>query len=567
MLERCEHTRLSALMCAALTALTLAGGRLAAQPVRGIGDDALTAPRGGIRIQVSTSIADANQRYGRNTPGRANGSREPLGIDFTLDTLGVAQFPGLAAAQTALRTLTGNPAFTLNLGRSSLSSNIQTQTTPILLEAGVTNRLSLSVLVPLVSVRNEAAFNINSSATGRGNVSFNPARESDASVANNQLLITQLNTARDQLAALLASCTANPSSNASCASVIATAPSITSNATAFTQGITQIYGTTRRGGAAFVPFGGSAADSAIRSRVNTFRTQFQLFGITALAATTVGPSRATAAMTPDGFQRIVTDSTVGLLAEPLGRITRQGLGDVEVAVKLRLFDSFGTRSDTIRFLPRGVNVRQSIAGAYRLGTGTIDRPDNLLDVSTGDGQNDLEVRSFTDIIIGQRFFTSFIARYTVQMADQLIRRVTDQPEQVFAPQYRERLVDRKLGNQLEVELTPRWTISDYFSIGAQYLFRNRAEDTYSGTFAVPVSETGLLAPLTLNASTLGFETAASEQRLGWGLTFSSLAAFARGKAKFPIELQYFNSRTVAGSGGAVQKLSIHQLQMRLYPRL
>ena len=39
-----------------------------------------------------------------------------------------------------------------------------------------------------------------------------------------------------------------------------------------------------------------------------------------------------------------------------------------------------------------------------------------------------------------------------------------------------------------------------------------------------------------------------------------------GTAKLPLELQYFSSRTVAGSGGNVSKLSIHQVQIRYYPR-
>jgi hypothetical protein len=40
----------------------------------------------------------------------------------------------------------------------------------------------------------------------------------------------------------------------------------------------------------------------------------------------------------------------------------------------------------------------------------------------------------------------------------------------------------------------------------------------------------------------------------------------RGTASLPIEMQYFNSRTVAGGGGNVPKLSIHQFQIRFYPR-
>jgi len=109
-------------------------------------------------------------------------------------------------------------------------------------------------------------------------------------------------------------------------------------------------------------------------------------------------------------------------------------------------------------------------------------------------------------------------------------------------------------------------LSDFFSLGAQYLFLRKAEDTYAGTFQVAPAESGLPTAVTLNASTLAIETSGTEQRLGWGVTFSTFAAHARGKAALPIELQYFNSRTVAGSGGNVPKLSIHQVQIRLYPR-
>lgn len=557
--------RTAALACTLVAIHTSHPHVLNAQAVRGLGDDALTAPRGAIRVQFSTSITDFSQRYGKNSRGRADGSLEPWTADFSSDSLGAAQFPGLAAAESAIRTLTGNNGFTLSLGRTNLSTSVRTQTTPIALEAGLTNRLSLGVLVPIVSARHLVSLNVNP-GTSVGTVSFNPARELDGAVTTNALLITQMTAARTQLQTLLTSCTANPASSASCPTVLATGPSVTASATAFTSALTTVYGSTRTGGAPFVPLAGSVADSLIRARISTFRTQFQGFGITALAATTDGPARSTAAITPDGLQRVIQDSTLGLLAAPLRTVTHQGLGDVEVAVKLRLFDSFGTRSDTMRFLPRGLNLRQSIAGVYRFGTSSIDEPDDFLDLGTGQGQNDLEVRSFTDIVYGRRFFASVIARYTVQQADQQVLRITDRPEQVYAEAYRRRLVNRDLGDQLEIEFTPRWILTDFFSIGAQYLFRNKAEDTYTGTFTVSPLESGLPAPITLNASTLQGETSAMEQRAGFGLTFSSLAAHARGKARLPIEVQYFNSRTITGSGGAVAKLSIHQLQVRLYPR-
>lgn len=569
--DRRQLTRPGPLACALLALSFAVVTTLHAQPVRGIGDDALSPARGGIRVTVGTSISDFSERYGRNTPGRSDGSREPLGIDFTRDTLGVAQFPGLSAAQSALRTLTGNNAFTLNLGRSALTSSVRVQTTPIQIEAGVSRRLAIGVMIPLVSARQIGTLNVNGSA-GSGTVGLNPARLAtigDSAIVTNTALVSQLTVARNQLAALLQQCNGNPGSNAQCPAIIANAPSINASATAFTTGIAQVYGTTvtRSSAAPFVPFAGTGADSAIRTRVATFRAQFQQFGITALAPGTIGPSRAVAALTPDGFQRAAADSSLGLFAEPLGTITRQGLGDMEVSVKLRLFDSFGFRDDSTRFLPKGMNLRQSFAGVYRFGTGTIDQTDHYLDLSTGDGQNDVEIRSFTDVIYGRRFFGSLIARYAIQLPDEQLRRITDSPDQVFAPRYRERLVQRDLGDQLEIEVTPRWIVSDFFSIGAQYLFRRKGKDVHEGRYDVPVSESGLAAPITLDASTLNVETEAVEQRVGVGVTFSTVAAHARGRAGFPIEVQYLNSRTITGSGGAVPKLSIHQVQVRLYPRL
>ena len=246
--------------CTIVAALATMPGNTMAQTARGIGDDALTAPRRSIRVQVSTSISDARERYGKGTPGRAYRSLEPLGVDFTTDTLGVAQFPGLGPLQAALRSLTGNSAFTLNLGRTQLASSVRVQTTPIILEAGITNRLQFSALIPFVSARYEAMLNVNGSGKF-GNVAFNPQRTADS--AANLLLVTQLGAARTQLLALVAACTANSGASAACPAALATGPAIAVSADDFSKGITSVYGTTRGAGSAFVPIAGTAADSAI----------------------------------------------------------------------------------------------------------------------------------------------------------------------------------------------------------------------------------------------------------------------------------------------------------------
>ncbi|MCC7053686.1 MAG: hypothetical protein IT355_10485 [Gemmatimonadaceae bacterium] len=558
--------RTGALACTLLAMLASAAGQAVAQPLRGPGDDALTLSRRTVRVVLGTSITDASHRYGRGTAGRADGALEPLGIDFSSDTLGVAQFPGLASAQAALRTLTGNNAFTLNLGRTQLSSSVRTQVTPILLEAGITSRLQVSVMVPLVSARNEASLNINGGTPG-GNVGVNPIRSGTAGVRDsasttNGTLVSELNSAASQLSTLIGQCTADPAFNAQCPTILANGPTITAGTTAFLDAFTVLYGSLPNRGAVVVPSVGGAADSAIRNRISTFRSQYAALGVTALNA--AGPTRAPA-FTPATLLRVTSDSTLGLLVQPIRTITRQGIGDIEIGAKFRLFDAFGG-SDTTRFLPRGLSLRQSVGAAFRAGTGTIDAPDHFLDVGTGDGQNDVEVRSFTDVLYGRRFFGSVVGRYTMQLPDQPVRRITGTPEDVWAPAYRQQVVDRNLGDVLEVEFTPRWVVSDNFAFAAQYLFRHKGEDRHTGTYLVPVTLSGLDAPLPLDASTLDAQTGGSEQRLGWGFTYSTMATRARGRTRLPIEVQYFNSRTVAGRGGLIQKISVHQFQLRFYPR-
>ena len=75
-----------------------------AQRVLGVGDDALVLPRGVFRFRTLSQWTWFNERYGKDTPGRPDGALEPLGIDFTLDTIGVKQFPNLAALQGGLQS-------------------------------------------------------------------------------------------------------------------------------------------------------------------------------------------------------------------------------------------------------------------------------------------------------------------------------------------------------------------------------------------------------------------------------------------------------------------------------
>ena len=541
----------------ALTAAALlwAATPAGAQRVLGVGDDALVLPRGVFRLRVLSQWATFNQRYGCDTPGRECGALEPLAVDFNLDTVGLTQFPNLAPVQAGFRSLTGIPDLNVSLGRTVVNADVSVIATPIVLDFGITDRFSMAINLPYVRTRNNIFFDVNP-AGREGNVGFNPARAVEAFRLRNDSIVTQLNGAAALVEASLGGstfCAANPA-DSRCALI--------NSVRAFAGGIAQLYGTVEGAGSPFVPVAGTAAQLAIEARIAAFKS---LLGAAGAGIVTTGPAASFNRLGISDAQRILTDAAFGLSAAPLQTIEHSHIGDIEIGAKFKLLDSFGDDQNA-RFSPSGFNYRTAVTGLLRLGTGQNELPTNFVDVGTGNGQNDFEFRSATDLLFGKYFWTSLIGRYVYQQKDNQFQRITDRPERALAPLYREQKVERKLGNFIELEAYPRVVFNDYFAVSGHYYYRNKQEDSYTGQFTIPGSVTGF-GDLQLNANTLNLETEQTEHRLGGGVSFSTLAAFNRGRAPLPLEITYFHYQTTKGNGGNVPKVFVDQLQLRVYPRI
>src|SRR5689334_9682479 len=157
----------------ALTFIALLPTPSRAQRVLGVGDDALVLPAGVVRFRTLAQWTWFNERYGKDTPGRPDGALEPLGIDFTLDTIGVRQFPNLAALQTGIQGLTGNPTWYATLGNTVVNLRDHVAAFPFVFEAGLSKRFSVGVQIPYVQTQTSADFRVNTSGTN-GNLGFNP---------------------------------------------------------------------------------------------------------------------------------------------------------------------------------------------------------------------------------------------------------------------------------------------------------------------------------------------------------------------------------------------------------
>ena len=527
-----------------------------AQRVLGVGDDATVLPRGVFRLQTLAQWTTFNERYG------PDGSLEPLGIDFTLDTLGVKQFPNLASLQAGIQQLTGDPNWNATLGNSFLNLRDRVTTFPFLFEVGLSKRLSLSVQVPYVSTQSMAFFNVNTTGI-EGNLGFNPGLGPSPALTQNAALLAQFTADSTSLRNALDNCAANPASSG-CAQLNAqstSARALIASAQSFARGVNSIYANSL-----FVPIAGTDAQRSLESRVAAFKAEYATYAAYGVAPiTSTGPFASQTRLTLLDAQTILSGSAFGIVADSLMSTSHTHLGDIDIGGKLLIYDSFGGATGA-RTSPHGLNFRTAVGGIFRLPTGRVASPNNFIEVGTGRGAKAIEGRWFSDLLVGSHFWQSFVLRYNKPFADDQEMRITDLPNEVLAPLYRRQMVRRQLGAALEFETTPRVVVNDFFSISGQYVYRHKAQDRYTGTFTVPAAITGI-GDITLDASTLDLETETWEHRAGGGVSFSNLYSFEQGRSRVPFELTYLHWQTVRGAGGNQPKFFTDQIQLRLYARL
>lgn len=562
---RLPSARRAAAVALCLATLPVA---LSAQPVLGGGDDATVLRRGRARIRIGGILETATERFG----GRdgALGQREPIGIDASFDSLGVGFLPAvLQPLQDTLRVLTGTSGYVASLGHLRSDVRVDVQTIPFLAEYGVLDRLTVSVLLPYVRTRSSLNPVFNPTGT-EGTLGFNPATTLGGSGAataqqRNGVVAQQLTAATTALRALVITCAApNPTDPRCSGFSAAAATALAGEAAAVQSRIAYVYGTGATGsGRAFVPIAGTTPQRAVEAQLADLARRFGTYQITSLAATTA-PAGATARLGLGGLQTLLTDEAFGIVGDSLRGLVRSGSGDIELAGTVQWLDTFHG-NEQARLAPRGLQLRSSVTAGYRVGAGSGDFPKYWFDIPTGTGVDAFLVRSATDVVFGRRFWASAIVRVVQPRADQPIVRIPATPDELFVPVFREAQIERTIGRELQLELNPRIALSDFFSVWGQYQLRRKAADRNRGTFELPAE--GGQPAVTIDASVLDVESEAREQRAGIGLTYSTLAAYTRGKSSLPLEVSWQYRQTLNGEGGQVLRASAQQVMVRAYFRL
>lgn len=523
---------------------------LSAQRVAGIGDDAIPIAPRTARLALSGVWDQWDQRLS------PSGTRAPLLDALNGTALGTAQIPSLSAAESGIRQLLGDAPFTLSLGALEASGRVRRSSSVLQADFGITRRISVGVRVPYVEVVHDATLVLNRDGTG-ANVGANPALSSASVRTANGQLLTAIESARSQLQTRIAQCATAPSS-AGCAPITANpgaAQALLERASTFSTAWSNVYGSGTRPGAPVVPIVGSATHGGILAALETLRTGFAAFGTSAAIPQTI-PGGATLVYGTEGLQTIARDSAFGVLADTLAGTLRAGMGDVDVEARVLLYDRWKA-SQVARLTDGRSGVRVLASAGWRFGSASSAQDRQAFALATGDGVDALLLRATADAVWGKWAWVSATVRSMTPRPDQAVVRLPGPGDPSFFFASTPELVTRSLGSRLDIEVAPRLMLGEKLSLSGTFTQRTIQGDAYER-----------VASASGTRSAAGqWETPSQTMQLaGVALTYSTLAAFVRGKSRFPVEVLLAHERVLSVSGAPTPALSRDRLEVRVYPR-
>jgi hypothetical protein len=489
-----------------------------ATPASGQYADARLVPKGVLRIGFEPRYLSYRERFD------ANGSTEPLGTDFSDSTAGVRLFPTLAEPQTALRSILTDPLYAVNLGVFRTIRDADIRRFPLTLRFGLSDRISLTARVPLVTTRSQVDFSVDSAA---GDMGWNQlAEQSGNSVAAQQAIQTlfaELEAGAAAVDARIAAgdfgCPSSPECDDARAAV--------ADARQLVLGLAVLAGVDAGGtpGAQITPFApltASEAGTGLLAAIQDVSTRLVQFGASPLTATYPLPSAPIGA---GGVNEMLADSAYGYASYPL-QFSKYSLnlGDIELGMRFGVFQS--------------------------------DEPDHFLDIGTGDRQLDVEVGLEGAWEPGSFLGLAGSASYNLQLGHQLVRRVTRHTAPI-APLAARTTVKRNLGDELRASVYPSLRLSPSFTVYGTAAYYRRSADNYA--LAGNPSD-----GQPLDASELAFETSMSSWSFGAGIHYYSRGRTGRG---MPIEAGIDYRAAFSGNGGQTPKYASVSFYLRLHWRL
>jgi hypothetical protein len=458
------------------------------------------------------------------------GRREPLGAPFSGDSARV-WFPSIIRLERDVRTVTGLSGFVATIGSQVLAIRAERRVTPIGLEFGVTNRLSLGVVVPLVRVNVAEGFHTNPPGSNLGLVSH-VAADSIRYGAFFGHLDAALASLGDSIAAGAYGCPTGPACQR--------AQAVRSQGQQLRDALYRaVFGTVDTAGL-YLPLLTSDAGQSISAIVSGLtRALADTFRVTQFTRDTfLLPTAPVSGAVLDSILEARL-SAAGL--SPFGGTTNRRLryfpGDAELTAKYRFLiaDNWAAAATLL----------------VRLPTGHQDSPNDPFDLSTGDHQTDIELRLTQEATLWRRLWLNLSLRAGTQRPGTRERRVAPQDDWL-APIAALAKLDWDPGDYFGVDFAPLLRLGGRLGAGVTLSYFTKGRDLY--TFASTADSLDLATRLGAPRSASVLDAGTSERRVRLGAAVTYVGPNIEGGLSF--------EQTVSGYGGSIPVATVLRIVMR-----
>ncbi len=520
-------------------ALTVAAVLTAATsvPTRAQYPDTYVSPRGVLRISFEPWYMSYERMFDNN------GLDIPLGTPLTKDSAGVNFFPTLLAPETAIQSIIGDSTYQINAGAFKSVQHADVRLFPFNFHFGLTERITLTASIPVVTTRMQVDFTVDSTNSRMGWNQAAPTSGNATGFANVVALLGELESSIAALESAIANngydCPSGPQCDA--------ARNLVTRATRLKLDLVALTGIMSDGTQSselppFNPLATSPEGEAILAAIDAVSVELQSFGVAGLTTPLPLPEGKISA---EDANTVLTTAGFGYEAAPIEFVKlTQRLGDLELGMRWGLLQS--------------PSMRTILTATVRLPTGTLDLPDNFVDLGTGDKQTDVQLGLDAAFEPGSVVSLAISGHYNFQFGDQLTRRpapLADNPIAVVAAR---QTVSRKLGNEFRVAAFPAVRLAPGFTVFGSIDYFQKELDEF-GSVGTPPEDPTLYPPEVL-------ELNSSMKRLsaGGGIHYRSLG---REGLSLPIEAGFYYFASFKGSGGLTPATSGANFYLRLFWRL
>ena len=520
--------------------------------------DSRIPTKGQFWLQFTPRITTWHQQFALNSPDPKilDGGKEPLVIDFQGPISG-RHYPGFEPILADLNSDAAALGFDaiapedFALGNLSYSTmNAQARKLDVRLEYGLTRRISIEAAATLTQTEMDPVFVFDSLGSSMvTGLSVVPASSGFFGAFEFALI---------ELATLIDSGTLTPEE-------LLVAQALFENSGLFKTALER-----RVNGNLVLPIGTSSAGAQMRAYYDALSSGY--------AALDLGLPEMTVPDTTTSFDLTGFFESQPVAAQvPSNTVRGWGVGEIEVGGRFLLLDQFGDRLSPYR--PRGgeapppesapdpklvelqqrtFRFRTTIGARGRIpikpaGIPPLNDPTSYVDIPIADGQPDVEVAIYQDIVFRGRWWLSFVGRYGLQLPDRLERRVYA-PDTPYALATTSSVVKRDLGDYISIRLSPQLRLSDVISLALEYGFWSKGSDSYTLESTV--------GDLT-DAAALELETSQSRHRLGLGVFYRMAEGTDRENPRSPWLFGFVVQSAIGGSGGQTPVSQLVTVTMRI----